>query len=149
METSASTAFWLAVLRSSRQSLHGALDGIEDHSTLPHAISRATPSAVAKIRIAVKIHIAMVQRRLRLSYFFERNGAGKRKNHTRTSVTYPNCLCVAEKSFCPETLSSGARLLCCGPLDAAMHNRNSEASGIGFDFDVEQVQHQTVAIDVG
>jgi hypothetical protein len=29
-----------------------------------------------------------------------------------------------------------------------MHNRNSEASGIGRDFDVEQAQHQTVAIDV-
>jgi hypothetical protein len=37
-----------------------------------------------------------------------------------------------------------ARLLCCAHLDAAMHNRRLR---IGFDFRLQQEQHQTDAID--
>jgi hypothetical protein len=59
-------------------------------------------------------------------------------------------ICAAQKIvFIKRRLVQPARLLHCVHLDAAMHNRNSGTGPqIGFDFGVEQAQHQANAIDV-
>jgi hypothetical protein len=54
-------------------------------------------------------------------------------------------VCAMQKiRFDRRQLVSVARFLCCVHHDAAMHNRKPR---IGFDFRIEQAQHQSDAID--
>jgi hypothetical protein len=57
-------------------------------------------------------------------------------------------LCDAENRIDGRRLVPVARLLCCVHLDAAMHNRGPGTSReLGFDFRIEQAQHQSNPVD--
>jgi hypothetical protein len=76
---------------------------------------------------------------------------GQQNEKVARAFAARNCiLCAARKIvFIKRRLVQPARLLRCVPLEAAMHNRNSGTGPqIGFDFWVEQAQHQANAVNV-
>jgi hypothetical protein len=79
-----------------------------------------------------------------LSEMGQQNG-----NVVRALAARSRNICATRKIvFIKRRLVRVARLLGCVHLEAAMHNRNSgTGSQIGFDFGIEQAQHQTDAVD--
>jgi hypothetical protein len=66
------------------------------------------------------------------------------ENFARRVAARSSIICAMQEIvFNKRRLVRLARLLCCAHLDAAMHNRRLR---IGFDFRLEQAQHQADAI---